>query len=49
MTIPDAILAHGGEAQGARDAFAALPPDRQADLHIFLLSLTRAPKVRIAR
>jgi len=49
VTIPDAILAHGGEAQGARDAFAALPPDRQADLHIFLLSLTRAPKVRIAR
>jgi CxxC motif-containing protein (DUF1111 family) len=30
-TIEDAILAHGGEAQAIRDAFAALPPpDRDA-------------------
>lgn len=48
-TIPAAILAHGGEAQDARDAFAALSPDDQADLHIFLLSLTREPKPRVAR
>lgn len=48
-TIPAAILAHGGEAQGARDAFAALSPEDQADLHIFLLSLTREPKPRVAR
>lgn len=48
-TIPAAILAHGGEAQKARDAFAALAPDEQADLHIFLLSLTREPKPRVAR
>ncbi|MEP7123982.1 MAG: di-heme oxidoredictase family protein [Byssovorax sp.] len=48
-TIPDAILAHGGDAQPERDAFAALPPDDQADLHLFLLSLTREPKVRVAR
>lgn len=48
-TIPEAILAHGGEAQRARDAFAALPAPEQADLHLFLLSLTREPKVRVAR
>lgn len=48
-TIPAAILAHGGEAKEARDAFAALPADDQEDVHIFLLSLTREPKVRVAR
>ncbi len=48
-TIPEAILAHGGEAQAARDAFAALPPEAQRELHVFLLSLTRQPKVRVAR
>jgi hypothetical protein len=48
-TIPDAILIHGGEAQAARDAFSALPVTDQVDLHIFLLSLTREPKVRFAR
>ncbi len=48
-TIPEAILAHGGDAQPQRDAFAALSPDDQADLHVFLLSLTREPKVRVGR
>jgi hypothetical protein len=48
-TIPEAILAHGGEAAQSRDAFAALSRDAQADLHVFLLSLTREPKVRVAR
>lgn len=48
-TLPEAILAHGGEAQSARDAFDDLPAGEQADLHVFLLSLTRDPKVRIAR
>ena len=48
-TIPEAILLHGGEAAPARDAFAALPRDEQADVHVFLLSLTREPKVRFAR
>ncbi|MBT9561268.1 MAG: hypothetical protein IV100_35065 [Myxococcales bacterium] len=47
-TIPDAIAAHGGEAAGPRDAFLALPHDAQVDLHVFLLSFTRAPKPRIA-
>lgn len=48
-TIPEAILAHGGEAQGARDAFASLSAEEQADMHIFLLSLTREPRVRIVQ
>ncbi|HZF55661.1 MAG TPA: di-heme oxidoredictase family protein [Polyangiaceae bacterium] len=48
-TIPEAILAHGGEAKKARDAFAELPPDDQANVHMFLLSLTREPKVRVAQ
>ena len=47
-TIPEAIVAHGGEAEDARDAFVALTPDEQADLHVFLLSLTRTPKPRVA-
>lgn len=45
-TIPDAILAHGGEARDSRDRFAALSDDERASLHVFLLSLTRTPKLR---
>ncbi len=45
-TIPDAILAHGGEGEDSRDRFAALPASDQSDLHVFLLSLSRAPKLR---
>ena len=48
-TIPAAILAHGGEAKKARDAFAALSPDDQADVHLFLLSLTREPRFKVVR
>lgn len=48
-TIPEAILDHGGEAQQARDAFKELSAADQADVHVFLLSLTREPKVRVAR
>ena len=46
-TITEAILEHGGEARDAREAFVALPPDDQADLHVFLLSLSRAPRLRV--
>lgn len=48
-TIPEAIESHGGEAQSARDAFVGLGSDARADLHVFLLSLSRASKVRMAR
>lgn len=49
LTVEDAILAHAGEAAPARDAYAALPATSRADLAVFLLSLTRHPKVRVAR
>lgn len=39
MTLRDAILMHGGEALGARDAFAALPPAEQKLVIAFLRSL----------
>lgn len=38
-TVQEAILAHGGEAAGARDAFAAFSEADQGDLVAFLLSL----------
>jgi hypothetical protein len=38
-TLEDVILRHGGEAQEARDAFAALGPRRAAALVDFLQSL----------
>ena len=44
-TVDDAILAHGGEAEAARRKFEALPQKQKGDLRIFLLSLTRFPRV----
>lgn len=38
-TVEDAILAHGGEAQSARDAFAAFTDEQRADVIEFLMSL----------
>jgi len=38
-SIEEAILAHGGEAQAARDAFAAYTDEQTTDLVEFLLSL----------
>ncbi|MEO1551726.1 MAG: di-heme oxidoredictase family protein, partial [Pseudomonadota bacterium] len=38
-SLEEAILWHGGEALGARDAFAELPAARRADLIRFLESL----------
>ena len=37
--LTEAILWHGGEAQGARDAFAALSPEERAKLIAFVNSL----------
>jgi hypothetical protein len=44
-TIDEAILAHGGEAQASRDAFAALSDDDRAALRVFLLSLRRTARL----
>ena len=38
-TIEESILAHGGEAQASRDAFAAFTQKQRADMVEFLLSL----------
>lgn len=43
LTIPDAIVAHGGEAENVRRAYQALEPAQQRAMHVFLLSLTRLP------
>jgi mono/diheme cytochrome c family protein len=46
-TIEDAILAHGGEAGPARDAFAMLGEGERAALRVFLASFSRTPRIRI--
>jgi hypothetical protein len=43
VNVREAILRHGGEAQGARDAFAALSDARQRLLLEFLESLVLFP------
>jgi hypothetical protein len=42
-TITAAILAHGGEGRAARDRFASLSRERQAELVEFLKSLQVLP------
>jgi CxxC motif-containing protein (DUF1111 family) len=39
--VHEAILAHGGEAQAARDAYLALSAHRRGALRVFLMSLSR--------
>ncbi|MDI1443901.1 di-heme oxidoredictase family protein [Polyangium sp. 6x1] len=46
-TLEDAILLHGGEAQAARDAFAALSEPERGELRVFLTSLTRARRLSV--
>lgn len=46
-TLEDAILLHGGEAQSARDAYAALDDAGRAPLRVFLTSLTRARRLTV--
>jgi mono/diheme cytochrome c family protein len=43
VNLPEVILRHGGEAQAARDRFAALPDEARADLIAFLESLVLFP------
>ena len=44
-TLEDAILLHGGEAQEARDAYAALTEPERAPIRVYLMSLTRARRM----
>jgi len=49
LTLDEAIVAHGGEAEESRNAYAALNDDGKRDLQIFLLSLTRMPRLRVVQ
>jgi hypothetical protein len=44
-TVHDAIVLHGGEAAGARDAYLALDESGRASVRVFLTSLSREPKL----
>ena len=44
-TIHEAIVLHGGEAAGARDAYLALDENARAGVRVFLASLSRQPKL----
>ncbi|APR76488.1 Putative thiol oxidoreductase with 2 cytochrome c heme-binding site [Minicystis rosea] len=44
-TLEDAILAHGGEAQKAREAYEALADPERGTVRLFLTSLTRAKRL----
>jgi hypothetical protein len=46
-TLHEAILLHGGEAAGMRDAYLALSPEDQGALRVFLMSLTRRAPVLV--
>ncbi len=46
-TLDEAIVAHGGEAAGMRDAYLALDEADRAALRLFLLSLSRHPTVLV--
>jgi len=48
LTIDEAIRMHGGEAQGARDAYVALVGDDQADVVEFLKTLQILPEDAVA-
>jgi len=43
INLMEVILRHGGEAQSARDAFAALPPEQQERVLKLLISLVLFP------
>jgi CxxC motif-containing protein (DUF1111 family) len=44
-TVHDAIVLHGGEATAARDAYLRLDEGGRASVRVFLVSLSRQPKL----
>lgn len=48
-TLLEAIQWHGGEAATARSTFEELTETQRQNLHVFLLSLTRQPKLKVAQ
>ena len=49
LTLHDAIVQHGGEAQKAQQAYLALPAQKQRALQVFLMSLTRQALPEVAQ
>lgn len=47
VTVEEAISRHGGEATFAADGYRALPEPDRASLTVFLMSLRRAPAIRV--
>jgi hypothetical protein len=48
-SIHEAIRAHGGDGAETREAYLALDAEERGDLAVFLLSLSRTPKLRVPR
>jgi len=46
-TVPEAVSSHGGEAADARSSFLALAPEDRTNVELFLMSLTRVPRLRM--
>lgn len=47
LTVTEAVSFHGGEAEDARTLFLALSADDRANVELFLMSLTRVPRLRV--
>lgn len=47
LTIAEAVEAHGGEAQEARDYFLQVSEEDRENLQLFLMSLSRVPRLRV--
>ena len=47
QTIAEAIALHGGEAENSRRLYMTLSPSERGQLHLFLMSLSRAPTLLV--
>jgi len=47
VSLDEAIQLHGGEAQDSRDAYMAMSEAQRKAIQVFLLSLSRTPKVEV--
>ena len=46
-TVHDAIVAHGGAAEGSKEKYRALTDEERGSIQVYLLSLSRAPQVMV--
>ena len=44
-TVDEAILAHGGAGKASADEFRKASKEAKAQVRVYLMSLTRAPKL----